>query len=94
MLKLKIESTHIDSRGGNKNGREWSRHGQQGMLSLPSGEVRRVEIEVTPGQPLAVGEYQPKDSALYLDKFNEPKFSLRARHWEPVSAAPRLAKAS
>lgn len=87
MLKLTIQNTHIESRGGVKDGREWSRHSQEGMLHLPSGEVRRVEMDVQPGEPMAAGDYQPKDSAIFMDKWNEPKFSLRARNWQLVKAA-------
>ena len=97
MLKLKIENTHIDSRGGVKDGREWARHEQHGMLSLPSGEVRSVRIEVQPGQPLPVGEYTPGAGAYFMDKYNEPKISMRARNWEQVgvrgAAAPKVATA-
>lgn len=88
MLKLKIENTHIDSRGGvsMKSGtaKEWSRNEQEGLLFLPNGEVRRVVLEVEAGKPLAVGDYVPADSAWYLDKFNEPKVSMRGRNWQPA----------
>lgn len=80
-IRLVIDNTFIDSRGGVKDGREWSRHEQPAMLHLPNGEIRSVRVQVLPGQPMPVGEYVPGPLAWFLDKYNEPKISLRGTYW-------------
>ena len=94
-IKLHIENTHIDTRSGvsPRTHNPYSISEQAGRLTLPNGEVRNVQVGVEPGQPLAVGEYVPKSTAWFMDKFNEPKLSLRGKHWEAAQAA-RVAKAA
>ena len=94
-MKLVVESTHIDVRSGvsTRTGQPYSMPEQSARLYMPNGEVRVVMVGVEPDQPLAVGEYAPKDSAWFLDKYNEPKCSLAAGRPGP-SRQGRLTHAS
>ena len=93
MIRLTVSNTHIDTREGvsQRTGNDYSISEQDAQLALPNGEIRNVKIGVDKGKPLAVGEYVPDGSAWFMDKFNEPKVSLRGKHW--VLAKPVAAKA-
>jgi hypothetical protein len=92
-LKANVNTQEVTEKRGNKNGKEWCIREQPVLVTLPNGEVRRLALSLEPNDaPLALGEYVPKDSAIYAARFGL-EVSMRARHWQRVEAA-KLAKVS
>lgn len=87
-LTITISEAKIDTKHGTsrKTGKPYSISEQAGMVSLPSGEVRRVVLQHEEGDaPLQPGSYQPKQSAYWVGDFGALSISTRAKHWEPAA---------
>lgn len=89
-VTLTVDRAEVVIKSGisKKSGQPYNIPEQPAMLSLPNGERRRIALQHENGEPaLPVGDYQPKGSALYVDKFGGLSISTRAKHWEPLPAA-------
>lgn len=84
------EATIVPKHGtSRKTGKPYSMYEQAAFVSLPTGESRKVTLSHEEGdQPLPVGRYQPKPSAIWVGDFGALSISTRAKHWESVNAKP------
>lgn len=88
-LFIEVREANIVPKHGTsrKTGKPYSMYEQAGFVSLPTGESRKVTLSHEEGdQPLAVGRYQPKPSAIWVGDFGALSISTRAKHWESVNA--------
>lgn len=91
-LKVEIRTTGpdaVETKSGTskRTGKAYSMREQHGFCSFPNGEQRRVTFSLeNDEQPMALGMYEPKDSAIYAGDFGSIAVSMRARHWQPLAA--------
>lgn len=92
MLRVKVETTNVDERSGEKNGRQWRMRNQEAWIYLvgkdgkeaPFPTAIKVPLEVArnegePNQPPFVeGEYNLPASAIYVKKFGDLAISTKA----------------
>lgn len=86
-LTIEIRDAKIDTKSGvsRKTGKPYSIAEQQGYVTLPNGEIRRVVLQHDDGDAaLPVGRYSPKPSAYWVGDFGALSISTRAKHWEIV----------
>jgi hypothetical protein len=90
-LFIEVREANIVPKHGTsrKTGKPYSMYEQAAFVSLPTGESRKVTLSHEEGdQPLPVGRYQPKPSAVWVGDFGALSISTRAKHWESVNAKP------
>lgn len=85
MIKATVTSDEtVVKSGTSRAGKPYSITEQEVLLELPNGERRRHRLSLEANEmPLIKGTYQPKPTAVYLDKF-DLKVSSRARDWAKV----------
>lgn len=91
MIRINISEAKIDTKRGTsrKTGKPYQIDEQPAFVTLPNGETRRVTLSHEEGDaPLQPGEYEPKPSAFWVGDFGALSISTRAKHWQPVAAAP------
>lgn len=90
MIRCEVKSTHVETKSGtsSKTGRPYSIREQDGYVTLPNGETRKVAIGLESNDaPLDAGSYEPMPSAYYVTKYGELAISTRKRHWQRVESA-------
>ena len=71
-----------------KTGRPYSITEQGAFVTLPNGEKRRITLGLDDGDAgLPPGDYEPRDSAVFVGDFGALAISTKAKHWQPVKAA-------
>lgn len=95
-IKAEVRNLEVITKSGvSKRGKPYSIREQAAMVSLPSGEVRRITLTLDDdAEALPLGQYEPKPSAFYVGGFGELMVSMRAHHWQPAAARPAVVKAS
>lgn len=91
-LTIEIRDAKINVKNGTsrKTGRPYSISEQEGYVTLPNGEVRRVVLQHEDGDAaLPVGRYSPRPSAYWVGDFGALSISTRAKHWEIVLNEPK-----
>lgn len=89
-LTIEIRKAENSTKSGisRKSGKPYTIIEQEGYVTLPNGEVRRVVLQHEEGDAaLPVGLYTPKPSAYWVGDFGALSISTRAKHWEVVPTA-------
>ena len=90
MIRIEIRSPEVTVKSGvaTRTGKPYSIREQYGLVTLPTGEVRRVAISLEANdEPMAPGTYEPQESAFYVGGFDALSISMRKRHWRRADAA-------
>jgi hypothetical protein len=69
---ITIKDGKVNERGGEKDGRKWSRREQEGWVTLGNGEVRRIKLGLNKDQPAhAPGDYTLAPGDFYINDYSE-----------------------
>lgn len=89
MIVIAIESTQVNEKSGNKNGKDWFMRFQQVSITghsvdgFPSKHPRETTIQLEDGeQPYAVGNYVLASTAFYFGDFG--RFTMGRIKLQPL----------
>lgn len=83
MIKIRIEDAAVETQQVNGRNGSFLSSRQFGWVETPSGERRRIRINVGPKGPMPVGEYTIGDASFVIDNYGS--LGLGRLELEPVA---------